>query len=419
MKIRIILSFLFLLNLQLFAQDTETKIILVNIHIIDSKILNETRKVWVYVPNGADPSLYSQLRYPVVYVLDGDAHFYSVVGMIQQLSQVNGNTICPEMIVVGIPNTNRTRDLTPKTAVNDPKLKAIQASAETSSGGNELFLSFVENELMPYINENYPTSTFNALIGHSFGGLTVMNALTNHTKMFNSYICIDPSMWWDNGKFLKETEKKLSTLDFSGKTLYLGIANTMEEGMNIKKVVKDTTQDTEHIRSILEMDKYIKSEKPKGLRYASKYYENDSHGSVPLITEYDALHFIFESLRLKVSNKDFEASSPTAFINKIDNHYKEASKLMGYTIKPSESQINNFGYVFLEMKKYEQSDFLFSMNIKNYPNSFNVYDSYGDYYLAIGDKTKAIENFKKALSLKENPDSRRKYEELIKESENK
>ena len=92
---------------------------------------------------------------------------------------------------------------------------------------------------------------------------------------------------------------------------------------------------------------------------------------------------------------------------------------MGYTIKPSESQINNFGYVFLEMKKYEQSDFLFSMNIKNYPNSFNVYDSYGDYYLAIGDKTKAIENFKKALSLKENPDSRRKYEELIKKSENK
>ena len=213
MKIRIILSFLFLLNLQLFAQDTETKIIIGNIDIIDSKILNETRKVWVYVPNGADSSLYTQQRYPVVYVLDGDAHFYSVVGMIQQLSQVNGNAICPEMIVVGIPNTNRTRDLTTKATV-DPTLKDNQPSATTSSGGNELFLSFIENELMPYISENYPASTFNALIGHSFGGLTVMNALTNHTKMFNSYICIDPSMWWDNGRFLKETEKKLSTLDF-------------------------------------------------------------------------------------------------------------------------------------------------------------------------------------------------------------
>src|SRR4051794_33892297 len=77
---------------------------------IDSKVLNEQRKVWIYVPSSAKNS---KTRYPVVYLLDGDGHFYDLVGMTHQLSSVNGNTLCPEMIVVGIPNTDRTRDLTP------------------------------------------------------------------------------------------------------------------------------------------------------------------------------------------------------------------------------------------------------------------------------------------------------------------
>ncbi|MEO6288741.1 MAG: alpha/beta hydrolase-fold protein, partial [Ginsengibacter sp.] len=80
---------------------TNNKIILGTIDSIDSKILHENRKVWVYIPNSGPNDIYSKQHYPVVYLLDGDAHFYSVVGMIQQLSSVNGNTICPEMIVVG------------------------------------------------------------------------------------------------------------------------------------------------------------------------------------------------------------------------------------------------------------------------------------------------------------------------------
>ncbi len=87
---------------------------------LQSRILNEQRKVWIYVPDSWKPG--STQRYPVVYLLDGNGHFFSVVGMIQQLSQVNGNTICPEMIVVGIPNTDRTRDLTPSHVDADPPL---------------------------------------------------------------------------------------------------------------------------------------------------------------------------------------------------------------------------------------------------------------------------------------------------------
>lgn len=413
MKNKIIPFLAIFLYTAITIAQTNNKVIIGTIDSIQSKILNEQRKVWVYVPNSGPADIYSKSKYPVVYVLDGDAHFYSVVGMIQQLSQVNGNTISPEMIVVGIPNTNRSRDLTPTKAGNDPYLKDAPPSIASSSGGGEAFMSFIEKELIPYIDATYPTQPYKMLIGHSLGGLTVMNAVINHTKLFNTFICIDPSMWWDNMSFLKATKKLLAEKNFTGTSLYLGIANTMEKGMNVNNVVKDTTSNTIHIRSILEMDKFIKSQQPKGLKYASKYYENDSHGSVPLIAEYDALHFIFEKYPITLSEKDY-TDATVDLANKYMLHFKEVSQIFGYEVKPPENQINSMGYQFLQQKHYSKAERFFKMNVANYPESFNVYDSYGDYFVAIDDKPKAIENFKKALSLKEYPESRKKLEALLK-----
>ena len=400
-----------LLGTSAIAQ-TNNKVIIGTIDSIHSKILNEQRKIWVYVPNNGSTDANTLQRYPVVYLLDGDAHFYSVVGMIQQLSQVNGNTICPEMIVVGIPNTDRNRDLTP-THTDVDRSMGIDSSFSRISGGGEQFMAFIEKELMPYIDSTYPTQPYKTLIGHSFGGLMVMDALVNHTQLFNSYISIEPSMWWDKMNFLKSVEKALNEKNFTGTTLYLGIANTMEEGMDIKKVQKDSSIETRHIRSILTLDQYIKSLKQSGLRYESKYYGNDDHSSVPLIAEYDALRFIFEKYRLKLSRKDF-MDSTMVFVDNYEKHYEDVSQLFGYKVKPPENQVNGMGYQFLQMKQYEKASRFFKMNADNYPESFNVYDSYGDYFEATGDKPKARENYGKALSIKESAETRKKLEELLK-----
>lgn len=376
---------------------------------IQSRILNEQRKIWIHVPNSGQGT--SKQRYPVLYLLDGDAHFYSVVGMIQQLSQVNGNTICPEMIVVGIPNTDRTRDLTPTHVDADPPF--MDSTFSKTSGGGEKFVSFIEQELMPRIDSLYPTQPYKMLVGHSFGGLTVINVAMNHTNLFNSYISIDPSMWWDRMNFLNITKKTLSEKNFSHITLYLAIANTMDESMDITKVQSDTSAATRHIRSILDLDKYIRRQKPVGLGYDSKYYSNDDHGSVPMIAEYDGLRFIFDKYRFKVSIKDF-ADSTIDLANKLEQHYKQVSKQFGYKIFPSENMLNSLGYEFLLRKQYAKAAGLFKINVNNYPESYNVYDSYGDYFMAVGDKSKAAEFFKKALSLKENPESRKKLDELLK-----
>jgi len=392
-----------------FAQKDD-KVTIGTIDSIQSKILKEQRKIWIYVPNSGQVD--SKQRFPVLYLLDGDAHFYSVVGMIQQLSQVNGNTICPEMIVVGIPNTDRTRDLTPTHVDADPPF--MDSTFSKTSGGGEQFVSFIEKELMPHIDSLYPTEPYKMLIGHSFGGLTAINIAMNHTKLFNSYICIDPSMWWDKMNFLKATKQSLAAKDFSGATMYLGIANTMEENMDITKVQSDTSGETRHIRSILDLDKYIKGLKQSGLRYESKYYNNDDHGSVPIIAEYDGLRFIFDKYRFKLSFKDF-SDSTVDLANKFEQHYIEVSKQFGYKVLPPENMLNGLGYQFLQQKQYNKAGKFFKMNVDNYPTSYNVFDSYGDYFMAIGNKSKAIEYFKKALSLKENAESRNKLNKLLEE----
>jgi len=405
-----LLFFFLMMNLFLSTKaQTDNKIIIGRIDSIQSAILNEKRKIWIYVPGDGALDIYAKKHYPVVYLLDGDGHFSSVVGMIQQLSTVNGNMICPEMIVVAIPNTDRTRDLTPTHINVDPPY--MDSASSKTSGGGEKFISFIEKELMPYIEGNYPTEPYKMLIGHSFGGLTVMQTFVHHTNLFNSYICIDPSMWWDKQTLLKESKLVLKDKNLQGTSLFLGIANTMPDGMNINKVINDTTSDTRHIRSILKLKSYFEQSKQNGLKFNSKYYNDDSHGSVPLITEYDALHFIFNFYPLKLSQKDF-TDTTTALLDKFEKHFSTISKKMGYKVKLPEDQINGMAYEALGNKHFKKAERFFKYNIETYPESFNVYDSMGDYYEAIGDKPNTIKYYEKALSIKENPDTRKKLKIL-------
>ncbi len=107
-----------------------------------SEILKEQRKLYVYVPGDESPEGGPPPRYPVVYLLDGDANFNAVAGMIQLLAERNANTVCPPMIVVGIANTDRTQDLTPSRSTTEP------FPTPTSDGG-EKFTEFLRYVLIP------------------------------------------------------------------------------------------------------------------------------------------------------------------------------------------------------------------------------------------------------------------------------
>ncbi|MWB96083.1 alpha/beta hydrolase [Flavobacterium sp. GA093] len=408
----IVILFLLLVSGVSIAQKN-TKIEIGSIDSLYSKTLGEQRKVWIHLPRSVAFGGLNKQKYPVVYLLDGDAHFSSVVGMIEQLSEINGNTLCPEMIVVGIPNTIRTRDLTP--THSDVDFPFVNEDMSKQSGGGEKFAEFLEKELIPYINNKYPTTSYKTLIGHSFGGLTVMNILTNHTHLFNSYVSIDPSMWWDHEKYLKETLTKLKLQKFSNTSLFLGIANTMDEKMDIFKVRKDTTVMTKHIRSILDLNDFLNQNNKNGLRYKSQYYKEDSHGSVPLIATYDALRFIFDFNQLKLSILE-QMNFDRAVFTKIERHYETVSKNLGYKVNVPEQVINTYGYQALSQKNNDLAGYLFKLNVANYPESPNTYDSLGDYYEANGDKKNAIASFQKALSFGTDfPETKQKLEKLLNE----
>jgi predicted alpha/beta superfamily hydrolase len=256
-----------------------------------STILKENRKFYVHVPTSAAGRAATQ-RYPVVYLFDADAQFAAATSMIQYLS-TNYNTLCPEMIVVGLLHADRRKDLTPTHVAGNPPFWAPGASK--TSGGGEPFIAFLEQELMPYIDRHYPTQPRKILIGHSLGGLAVMQIFVHHTRLFDSYICLDPSMWWDNQVLLKETKRALETRRFNGTSLYLGIANTADEGMDVPTVLADTSAATLHMRSVLTLQSYFERNPQNGLKYRGKYYPDDSHMSVPFIAEYDALRFLFSA----------------------------------------------------------------------------------------------------------------------------
>ena len=379
---------------------------------IYSTILGEGRNIWIYVPESAsEPGK----KFPVVYLLDGDAHFYSVMGMIQQLSTVNGNNVCPEMIVVGIPNTDRTRDLTPThldVAMGDSVFVK-------TSGGLPKFNAFLADELMPYIESHYPVTSYKMYIGHSLGGLAVIYALLNRPDMFTSYVAIDPSLWWDDAVLLTMMDSLERDTKFDHKALYLAAANTMPPGMEYSQVRKDTTEATELIRAIIKFANSLNARKPKGMDFKWKYYEDDNHGTVPLIAEYDALHFLFswyelDNITLTSFMNPGATGSPKQLLDLINTHYISVSEHYGYEVLPNEQLMNTLGYQFIQVHKMDLAFACFDLNIKNFPKSTNVYDSMGDYYVAQDDKAKAIEHFKKALEIEEVSYTREKLDELQK-----
>ncbi len=408
---RLFSALLLLVGLSAGAQTIRNdQYIIGTVDTVRSQILNETRNIGIYVPKGANDSSFARKRYPVVYLLDGDSHFMSVAGMIQQLSQVNGNTILPEMIIVAIPNTDRVRDLTPTNSLsymgkNEPGFK--------TSGGGENFLQFMQKELMPYIDAKYPTAPYKMLIGHSFGGLTVMNALINHTEMFNSYVAIDPSMWWHDQKLLNESVAAFKEKRFSGRSLFIGIANTAR--MDTSRVRRDTSVKTLHERSILRLKEVLQSNAGNQLQFASKYYPNDDHGSVPFIAEYDAFRFIFKNYPVPTALQAqlTDPSTGTLPVKALAEHYRDLSRRMGYTINPPGDKINEIGHYLLKNETADKAFSLFMLNINNYPNSARVYAAMGDYYAFKKNNANAILYYRKALTLKKDKEIEDKLEALM------
>jgi predicted alpha/beta superfamily hydrolase len=161
-------------GLSAFAQKKDNKIVIGTIDTVFSNILKEKRTIYIHVPDGD-----KNQRYPVLYILDGETHFQSAVAIVEQISG-----IIPNMVIVGIINTDRERDLTP-THVNPDRF--VNEGEARHTGGGDKFISFIEKELIPYVDSKYPSTSYRVFSGHSLGGLTVVNAFINTSQSIRVY----------------------------------------------------------------------------------------------------------------------------------------------------------------------------------------------------------------------------------------
>ena len=107
---------------------------------------------------------------------------------------------------------------------------------------------FMESDPIRHIDSTLRTAPYRMFVGHSLGGLAAIGALYRIPETFNSYVAIDPSLWWDRRLLLNQAKA------------------------------------------------FFERPQPAG----RKYHPDDSHGSVPMIAEYDALRYIFAGYALDV-----------------------------------------------------------------------------------------------------------------------
>ncbi len=398
-----ILIYLLLFFSATIRAQTSDQIIIGKSDSIYSKILHENRKMWVHVPGNDSPDgIFAPQHYPVVYLLDGwEQNFSMLTSVIELLSGGGGNLAFPKMIVVGIPNTNRTRDLTPTHVTALPMMDSAEAS---TSGGGEQFISFIQKELIPHIDSVYPTAPYRIFIGHSLGGLMTLYTLIHYTNLFNAYVAIDPSTFWDDKIVLNQMKDALQKKRFENHSLFLAAANTMNSGF-------DTSIIGPIMRCNFQLGDYLKTYTNSKLTSFYKYYPDYDHGSVPVPAEYDALRSVFNFYNLNFPFAEFFKSSYKGD-TLLSAHYDNISRRMGYKVSPPEQFVNGLGYQLMSMHQFDRAFYFFAMNIKNYPGSFNAYDSMGDLYNTEGDKQKAIEYYKKTLELRDWPDTKEKLEKL-------
>lgn len=179
---------------------------------IDSEVLDEKRTILIHLPRGYDEAI----KYPVLYVLDGSSQDFRMSRIAEML---NIAEVVPEMIIVGIPNVDRNRDLTPH--------YIYQETDGDVWGQGDKFLSFITDELAPYIESNYPTNGYQMLAGHSRGGLFAFYAYMENPTAFDSYFCFSPAFWRDGSIIID----KANDLAPSNTFIYMSLGTAENDKM--------------------------------------------------------------------------------------------------------------------------------------------------------------------------------------------
>ncbi len=249
-------------------QDAGAALLPAKADLLKSTALHQDRPIDVYLPEEStkDP----KQRFETLYVLDGDWNTKIVTDVVDFMRQLG---MLPPMIVVSVPNpvdaqgrNSRDHDLTPSPLPD-----------HANSGGAADFLRFLRTELVPYVNQHYPTNGVNLIHGHSYGGLFLIYIVANDPQLFDGYLILDPAMWWDQHSSTTALADKLAQVPTSGKSIYIA----GRSGAEFKEMGLDGLQAA------------FRTNASPALHWKLMSFEDESHDSLKLKGTYDGLKYLY------------------------------------------------------------------------------------------------------------------------------
>ncbi len=359
-------------NAQLLAQQDSSVFSIGERVEIYSQVLSEQRPILIHKPRTYGVS---GVTFPVLVLLDGDAHFHYMTGVVDFLSR---SRLIPEMLVVGIPNTNRTRDLTP------PSTNTQEQERAPAHGGADNFLRFIDEELFPWLEENYQTHPYRILVGHSFGGLFAINSMLTNPGLFNAYIAISPSLQWSDQGIVDQAEIFFDSKATLVADLFLTAGN--EGGALLGGVRK--------LSGILD------EKAPDGFRWRFTQLPSESHGSVSLRGAYLGLESIFEgwiiSMPDAVSMIEGLGVDAVPMFEKI---YSESGARFGFEDRKPLDLFVNVSNNLLQSDRLDDAVELLLYDPDNYPPPSQLLNLAADRFTQLGDSGKAIALYRESIDI--------------------
>ncbi|MBW2936784.1 alpha/beta hydrolase [Aureisphaera sp. CAU 1614] len=340
-------------------------------HIYKSKILDEDRPIIISLPIGYETS---NANYPVLYVLDGLGNIKHTVATAELLAE--SGLISP-LIIVGIQSMDRAKDLTPSKA-GEGVYGGAGGAGIPQSGGAPLFLKFLEEELIPYVETTYRTHPFRILEGHSFGGLFSTFVLMQSPDLFDAFIIQAPALWWNNEEMI-ETAKTFYMANFSlNKTVYFGIGGDDGWGMRqeLKRYVEVVNKNTPH-----------------GFRWKHEEVGDEDHNQARLLLNYHGLRFIFSDLKnTKFTIENFDR---TTFLKDEQNLISQYGEM---TRRPAMDYVKL--YAGLD-EKGETTDAIVVLKraTEAYPKYVGLLNNLAKLYEKVNQIQRAISTYEEAIKV--------------------
>ena len=330
--------------------------------MIHSQVLQEDRPLMVYLPESYSVSTF---RYPVLFLLDAEGDFLHTVGIVEFLA---GTDQIPELILVGIPNTHRSRDLTPESP-NDTESPKFWGEW----GGANQFRRFLSEELIPFVERRYRTAPYLIIRGQSFGGLFALYDYMSGAPTFDAYLTSSPAVTW-NADELIERAPAFFSMDLPG-PLYVSYAGR---------------ENAELVAGIERFVRLAEQGQPESGRWKAEFFEHEAHYSLVHRSTYHALTFLYSQWPVP------DSIASQADFRLYEEHYARLSEQFGYPIAIPMQSVIRLGNNLLRAQRFDEGIGVFERNIELYPEQPEVYWHLADAYELSGQPAKAKPLFAEA-----------------------